>query len=126
MLTPDGRADTRAPGRAAKVGYGPFLGNKCQQILALASRDGTLTGPYGRNAPHSAFLLHDTLGPIDELMTRFQANEEVDGAYLVPVACIDGSALNVQVGGQQLCLRNKEAGSLASAGCEGVHPAPSS
>ena len=78
-------------------------------VQAIYSNGGTirLTGPYGGTYKHEAFLLTHLLGAVDDLVANFVPNREVDQIRLVPVINIDGSALCVSVGDEQLMLRDK-------------------
>ena len=70
-----------------------------------------MTGPYGRPPlVHPSYLVRDGVGhyAIDAVARRFKANGEAEGVLVVPLAGIDGGALEVKdAGGESLKLRNK-------------------
>ena len=86
----------------------------CSAARRLSDRceaEGTVTGPYGRPPlVHPSYLVRAGVGhyAIDAVARRFKANNEAEGVLLVPLAGIDGGALEVKdAEGESLKLRNK-------------------
>ena len=66
-----------------------------------------ISGPYGATFKNHAFLLTHVLGDVDNIISSFTPNDEIDAAMLVPLHAIDGSATTVSVDGQAYQLRDK-------------------
>ena len=78
-----------------------------QRFLDHAVATSTISGPYGRPTPHSAYLFTTTLGGVDDVVDDFKSNEQISEALAVPLVCLDGTDLVVRFEGRRILLRDK-------------------